>query len=54
LEPASVFFVLGIAVFSLIGGMLFYPVLQAFGIIACNCDRKPEDKWLVGEDKPQN
>ena len=53
MELASIFVVLGIAVFCLVGGMLIYPVLQAFGFVACNCDKSPEDKWSVDSNKAE-
>lgn len=49
MEPSSLFFIAGIAIAGIFGGLVFYPILQAFGIIACNCDKSPEDKWKTIE-----
>lgn len=41
---------LGLSILCLIVALLFYPVLQSFGVVACNCGKSPEDKWRVGEE----
>jgi hypothetical protein len=39
MEASSILLIAGLFVIVLVAGMTLYPLLQAFGIIECNCDK---------------
>lgn len=48
------FIILAMPIFLIVTGMLLYPVAQAFGLIACNCNRSPDDKWSCRIDSSKS
>jgi len=47
MDAQTVFYILGMAVFVITGGMVIYPILQAYGVIPCNCDKASEQDYPV-------
>ena len=47
MEASSILLLAGSGVIVLMGGMALYPLLQAFGIIDCNCDKFDEEERRI-------
>ena len=47
MEASSILLVTGSCVIVLVAGMALYPLLQAFGIIECNCDKFDKEQRRI-------
>ena len=47
MEASFILSIAGIVVIALMVGMSLYPILQAFGIIECNCDKFDKEERRI-------
>ena len=47
MEASLILLIAGLVAITLIVGMALYPLLQAFGIIECNCDKFDKEQRRI-------